>query len=689
MNPVILLERDAELTAPVQPEQLHEVFFQGDARAQCFLIRPMHDGAPADLTGCTATGLFIRPDDTTIAGAGEVDEAASAVRVTLSAPCCALTGRFAFAVRVHASNFQAVIYACTGVIRPAAAGEPVADDSFVTEEDVQQLIARLNTAVRDAENAAEALALDGKADIAGTEQIRFRNLAASVTLEDLRSRVSLGHMRIAGYDAATHTLNTIANSSLTLDRVSLAELPDGMLRNGTAWEDPVTLAHRIITLTDADGLYLWGAPPGTETVYRGVTLHADNTFTIDAARVRAGFPSAAYCYIGRPNEAAALRSVTAEGVLLPAWMTDPSVTARLTALEARAAALEETPLAPELQLPAEAAAVVGREWNLYTKNAVRGALPEAWELSWSVSPAFAGSCIRLNDCLRIVPAAADTGPHTLTLSARHRVTGQTALFRRMTLHVLPDEPPAGRRFLIIGDSLTANGIVAAELQDHLSGGAWTSVGTLTARPVLEDGPHTVCHEGRSGWSAVDYTTLAVRGGIANPFWNAERGAFDFGLYLARAGLSLPDAVLLHLGTNGVSEPEAQTAALRTMADAVHAVDASLPVLVGLIPPGASQDGFGRTAGLSSAAQFDRKAFDLRTQVMAAFQDSEAADVHPRYLALATAHDFPAVTEPASARNPSPVTRQADTVHPSLYGYLHLADSTYAALLRCFAEEAGA
>ena len=390
---------------------------------------------------------------------------------------------------------------------------------------------------------------------------------------------------------------------------------------------------------------------------------------------------------GRKPPAATLRErMTAEGFLLPAWMTDPSVRAWLNALEGRASALEDTPLLPELQLPAAAAAVVGREWNLYTGNVVRGVLPEAWELSWSVSPAMTGVCVRLSDCLRIVPDAADAGSHTLTLSLRHRVTGQTALFRRMTLQVLPDEPPEGKRFLIIGDSLTANGIVAAELE-RLSGGAWTSLGTLTAAPALEDSVHGVRHEGRSGWSAADYTALAERGGIANPFWNAERGAFDFGLYLARAGLPLPDLVLLHLGTNGVSEPEAQVNALRAMADAIHTVDASLPVLISLIPPAALQDGFGRAAGLASAAQFDRKAFDLRALVLESFRDEAAVGINPLFLALDTAHDFPTVTEAASARNPMPVTRQTDTVHPSLCGYLHLADITYASMLRAFAEEA--
>ena len=56
------------------------------------------------------------------------------------------------------------------------------------------------------------------------------------------------------------------------------------------------------------------------------------------------------------------------------------------------------------------------------------------------------------------------------------------------------------------------------------------------------------------------------------------------------------------------------------------------------------------------------------------------DIIPWYINLNRKYDFPTQEERFSARNPEMVIRQKDNVHPTVYGYLGMADVMYCVLL---------
>jgi hypothetical protein len=336
---------------------------------------------------------------------------------------------------------------------------------------------------------------------------------------------------------------------------------------------------------------------------------------------------------------------------------------------------------PDLVFPSSAVAVVGHEWNLYFDNVTTG-LSDDYYVSAVISPSISGAKL-LNDCLRITPQAAAIGEHSVSVSITNKITGELAISKSFTLSVIADTAVTNKKIIIIGDSLTDAGIFPAEIQYNLANGGIVSLGTRNDTVTIGEETYTVSHEGRAGWATYDYTR--TRAGyhtdVDNPFWNGSE--FSFSYYMQQQNYENVDAVIIGLGTNG-QDLEANFTALKIMIDSVHAYDANLPIVLSLVTPPASQDGCGYTNGLQNS--FELKQALLNT-VKRYIQDYDEVNdysfVHlaPLYFNLDCKRDFPTVEQAASARNPEIVTRQANNVHPSKYGYLKFADVYYFNLMQ--------
>lgn len=94
--------------------------------------------------------------------------------------------------------------------------------------------------------------------------------------------------------------------------------------------------------------------------------------------------------------------------------------------------------------------------------------------------------------------------------------------------------------LVIGDSTVNDGTMTAKVAD-----LYTADGAVLSLLGTRGG---ATHEGRGGWTAEMYCTVASSGGIENPFYN---NGFDFSYYMANQGYNGVQAVVIQLGINDI------------------------------------------------------------------------------------------------------------------------------------------
>lgn len=74
----------------------------GDAKADVFRLKLLKGGEALDLSGCTITGCFVRPDFRTVREAGMVS--GNECEITLDEDCYTYEGGYTFAVNVESPN---------------------------------------------------------------------------------------------------------------------------------------------------------------------------------------------------------------------------------------------------------------------------------------------------------------------------------------------------------------------------------------------------------------------------------------------------------------------------------------------------------------------------------------------------------------------------------------------------------
>ena len=324
------------------------------------------------------------------------------------------------------------------------------------------------------------------------------------------------------------------------------------------------------------------------------------------------------------------------------------------------------PNEPKLVLPFESVAVVGHEWNMYYDNVVDGLSDEYYVFCSGISGKS------YDRFLRYTPTSADIGNKTVTVNIINKTTGIIVDTNTFTLHVVDDVAP-NCNVIFLGDSLTANGVYVKEITNVLSSNNITSLGTITSSV---DGT-TVHHEGRSGWSPIDYTTEASVGGVANAFWNPNTSKFDYGYYVTQTGFNAVDAIMINLGTNSVHHADDTVSAIDEMISSIHNYDSNIKIIVSLITPPATQNGCGHHNNMFDANAWKKSELNMVRAYKENYNDS-ANNIYlsEPYINLDRLYDFATVTIPVSSRNPETFVCQNNNVHPSTYGYLKFADTYY-------------
>ena len=361
------------------------------------------------------------------------------------------------------------------------------------------------------------------------------------------------------------------------------------------------------------------------------------------------------------------------------WVNKPVPQGGLVAdvddLDERVTALETSQgSAPEITLPPYAVAVVGHEFNMYTENVVICDNINNYIWAWDMRP-YATQYNQYDDRFSVIPAAGSERTYTLSLTCIDPKTGATITSASMSLIVVSDSAITGKKMLMIGDSLTASGYSAYELQHVLSSGGVESLGTITATPWIGNVQKTITMEGRGGWSAYDYMHTASKNGNTNAFLNPSTNLFDFSYYMTQQGYSDVDIVMLNLGTNGTEDIQRDVEAMGQIIASIHSYDANVPVVVHLTPPPATQNGWTYINHGAGAEEFRLKTLAMVKAQIEAFgnKQSEKTYISCVYGCLDRYHDFAYREEAVSQRNPFTVTRQIQNVHPASYGYYKFAD----------------
>ena len=325
----------------------------------------------------------------------------------------------------------------------------------------------------------------------------------------------------------------------------------------------------------------------------------------------------------------------------------------------------------DIVLPQKCYAVVDTEFNIYTKNVVvvnnYNDFDYYWVISARLSPSTPAHNITYNlysDCLRFTPNIDDMGSYNITLNIKRHSDWKTVASKKIELEVLAKTTLTSKHVVFIGDSLTNAGYYPYEIQNVLSSGGVESVGTRISNVWIESVQHTIAHEGRGGWSINDYVTKASRGEepniVINSFWNPATSKFDFAYWLSNNGFTMPDAVFLNLGTNAAYDVDANITGLNEMIASIRQSSATVPIIISLITPPATQDGWTYAVHGGSADQFAVQQMALNARYISEYDGRESENIYLStvYFNLDRYHDY-------------------NNVHPSYYGYLKCADVYWA------------
>lgn len=123
---------------------------EGDSNAEEMGALVYSDGAPADLSGASCIGYFIRPDGITLILAGNIS--GNRATVTLPSAAYAVPGKFTLTIKIYGGNVTNTLCIFDGTVCDTTTGYVYDEASLIpTVEELQALIA-------DAEAAAEDLA---------------------------------------------------------------------------------------------------------------------------------------------------------------------------------------------------------------------------------------------------------------------------------------------------------------------------------------------------------------------------------------------------------------------------------------------------------------------------------------------------------------------------------------------------
>ena len=669
-----------------------------DQKADHFGVRVFRNGEAVSLTGVSVQGVFMPPQGSPIAITSGNIVSGNVAEVVLPQACYNYDGQFTLAIKlVDASNsVTGTVRIVDGMVDNTHASGTVAPTSAVpTYQEVLSVYEQAITVI------GNSVRFDQSQSLTDTQKGTARtNIAAASEseLSDVKSAI----------DSVEDELEIVIE---TYESINIWN-PEGIgyyNRYGTYYSSSNQKRMRIyVTEGDVFRIYRWGTYDYVEKYKASPTMRlcafdssGNAISTIDVSDASSyTVPSGVASLDLSINIAInAEPLVTLNTETVPTEKTDyfaPYLTAKtdttlsvekgiadakttgqaISGLDDRVNVLEENVLNKyEIVFPNKMFMTPNQQLNIYNDNIINGDIGTDKYIEYSVN-SFALLSKSLNDHIQINPTEA--GFQYGFIYVKDKITGNTLKQKQFSIYCT-NHMASEKKIIYIGDSLTDIGYYPAMMKIN-SNDKLVSIGTREREVTIDGNSYTVKNEGRGGWSAMDYVTKASDSGMTNAFFNPSSQKFDFSYYMTENNFSGVDIVCINLGTNGTSRADDTCDAIDEMISSIHAYDSDILILVSLITPGASQDGWGNLVHTASADEFKRTQMTLIKKYLAKYQDVITnVHVNPWYVNLDRLHDFGTSQYALSSRNPEIVTLQNNNVHPSVYGYWKMADVLYSTI----------
>lgn len=206
------------------------------------------------------------------------------------------------------------------------------------------------------------------------------------------------------------------------------------------------------------------------------------------------------------------------------------------------------------------------------------------------------------------------------------------------------------------------------------------------------------HEGRSGFTAEAYIKGATYsyGGetVPNAFWDGEKFSWDHYMknVLNLYGMGVINAVMIFLGTNGISNDNTENAGyIKQMVDVIQADQPGIKVFVCNTIYRSNQNGMGVQIGNDGYAAApgawkyneDKKVMDLMKRLDAMLDGYENLWMVNLALTHDSEYNFGAVETPVNPRASQTEMLPIESVHPQNQGYYQMADTIYSVLCAAY------
>lgn len=218
--------------------------------------------------------------------------------------------------------------------------------------------------------------------------------------------------------------------------------------------------------------------------------------------------------------------------------------------------------------------------------------------------------------------------------------------------------------LVIGDSTVNEGLETGKMLELAEADGYS----LTLLGTRGSGDNQ--HEGRGGWKAEMYCTMATNssGSVVNAFYNPTSETFDFAYYMAQQGYNGVDCVFLQLGINDMFGAWDNTREryvntfigyMQTMVNSIHSYDSNIKIVINLaIPCGDDQDAFVESYSTSTTWNQRKNIYEANIALLNTFEDMDNVYVSHYNAAI------------------DAVNNLRGDVHPNNEGYAQLGTQMY-------------
>lgn len=343
----------------------------------------------------------------------------------------------------------------------------------------------------------------------------------------------------------------------------------------------------------------------------------------------------------------------------------------------------------DVYLPSEIYCAIGRTIELYNNQVCLQA--DKYHMNWVCS---VGKAMKRKFSI----TGATVGNYTLTLNI---VNDDLEVIWKgsTTLKIIDASITNSYTCCPIGDSLSNNKKWLAETI-NLSGGKISYIGKIPWSNTDANGnTKTGHHEGRSGFSALNYLTATPYSGLqyggidetVHAFWDATNNRFNWSYYKTQNSVN-PSFVQIFLGTNGIAlNPNNNANNIKSIIDYIRQDDANIPIYLVNTLYRSNQNGIGVQVGNDGYASYggqykymeDKKVFNLMVRLNELLSSYTNLHFIPIALTHDTEYNFGAVSTPVNPRASQTELLPSESVHCQDQGYYQMADimfSTFAGTL---------